>query len=577
MRKKLITLCWLSPMLFSLPSALAQTTANVSSIGAGTHLYLRCNSTSWDVSEVSRLKPSQSEDLRELSFEVKEPWMTEAGDDCVITETPDLNAWGNWQHYYGAQLSSLRVPESARLRLPAEPEENLYFKLRFPSLGRYRFVLNTRDGYFSVRKDAVPQSGEVAWTLPGNMLSDGLGNLFLSNYYPQHSLSLVDAESGLPRWTYKAEDFISVYANCSTKSLVVVSLSSRVVALSLKNGQEVWSTDLNGALKDAYAYLTCYSDQNEIYLSHGTDRTTLVSLNRKNGQFLWSWTAPAYAGIMGVDAHRVFVNSFHDARTSLKALHKINGVELWEADPGSGYHSLTEDGHLFWVGGSQLSALSPGTGQELWSFTGEQDASMWISFEHNGLYVHEKNRLSALEKKSGRLLWAYDFSNFADQNPYSQILRTGVVMLRVNDYDAGVSRQIALNSWTGKFLWEREEASTSSYLSEDNQYGTWLIHGKSIKAMDPWTGTLRWTYTLDSENPWENIMSVLEQDGSTVYVAYGFIGSKYPPMGVLALDIRTGALKWKNWMESSLYRVGGDSRTLILNAGYYGSTKAIRK
>jgi outer membrane protein assembly factor BamB len=563
-------------MLFSLSSALAQTTTNLSSVGTDTHLYLRCNSTSWDVNEDSRLKPSSLDFLRELTFEVKEPWMTEAGDDCVLTETPDRNAWGNWQNYYGAQLSSLRVPESARLRAPTEPQENLYFKLRFPSLGHYRFVLNTRDGYFSVRKDAVPQPGEVAWTLPGNMLSDGLGHLFLSNYYPQHSLSLVDADSGLPLWTYKSENFISVHPNCSTKDLVFASLSSRVVALSLKNGQEVWSTDLNGALRGGYGYLTCHPDQNEIYLSYGTDRTTLVSLNRKNGKVLWSWTASAYAGIMGVDAHRVFVNSFHDGRSSLKALHKINGVELWEADPGRGYHSLT-DGHLFWVDGSQLTALSPGTGQRLWTYTGEQNASMWVSFEHQGLYVHEKNRLSALDRKSGRVLWAYDYNNFADQYPYSQILRTGVVMVRVNDYDAGLSRQFALNSWTGKLLWEREEASTSSFFSEDNQSGAWLISGKTIKAMDPWTGALRWTYTLDSEIPWENIMSVLEQDASTVYVAYGVVGGKYPPMGVLALDIKTGALKWKNWMESSLYRVGGDSRTLILNAGYYGSTKAIRK
>jgi hypothetical protein len=41
--------------------------------------------------------------------------------------------------------------------------------------------------------------------------------------------------------------------------------------------------------------------------------------------------------------------------------------------------------------------------------------------------------------------------------------------------------------------------------------------------------------------------------------------------------MKNGQLKWKTWLESSLYRVGGDSHTLILNAGYYGSTKALRK
>jgi hypothetical protein len=577
MRKNLKSLWWLATLVFSLPPVLAQEAPEPASLGAGTHLYLRCNSTSWDVNEVSRLKPAQPDYLAELTFDVKEAWMTDAGDDCVITETPKLDAWGDWQRYYGGQLAFLRVPESARIRMPSAGDESMNFKLRFPSLGRYRFVLNTRDGYFSILKDAEPQAGEVAWTLPGNMLTDAQGHLFLSNYYPQNSISLVNGETGLPTWTYKAESYISFYGNCSTDDTIFVSLTGRVAALSLKSGREIWSTDLNGALKDAYGYLTCFAGHNQIYITYGADRTHLVSLNPSNGKAMWSWIAPAYAGIMGVDSQRVFISSYRDAKTSLKALHKINGVELWEADPGSGYHTLTEDGALFWVSGSKLTSVSPGTGQALWTYNGQQDDSIWLTFEQNGLFVHEKTRISSIEKKSGRVLWAYDYSNFAEQYPYAQILKAGVVMVRVNDYNTGVSRQIALNSWTGKVIWEREDASTSSYLSEDNLSGTWVISGKTIKALDPWTGALRWTHTLDSEAPWENIMSVLEQDRSTVYVSYGYVGSKYPPMGVLALDMKTGQAKWKTWMESSVYRVGGDSRTLILNAGYYGSTKALRK
>lgn len=578
MRKKLKGLSWLAALVFSLPSAHAQVVAPSGTMGAGTHLYLRCNSTSWDVNEASRLKPSVEKDfLRELTFEVKESWMTEAGDDCVITETPQLGAWGDWQKYYGGQLSFLRVPESARIRVATEPQENLNFKLRFPALGRYRFTLNTRDGYFSVRKDALPQPGEVAWTLPGNMLTDTQGRLFLSNYYPQNSISLVNGATGLPEWTYSAESYISFYGNCSTDDAIFVSLTGRVAALSLKTGREIWSTNLNGALKDSYGYLNCYPGHDQVYLSYGADRTTLVSLKRSNGQALWSWTAPAFAGIMGVDNQRIFVSSYVDAKSSLKALHKINGAELWQADPGTGYHTLTDDGALFWVSGSQLMAVSPGTGEALWTYNGRQDDSIWLTFEQNGLFVHEKSRISSVEKKSGRVLWTYDYSNFAAQFPYTQILKAGVVLVRANDYSAGISRQIALNSWTGKVLWEREEGGANSYVSEDNSSGTWIISGKSIKALDPWTGAVRWVYTLDSEAPFENIMTVLEQDNATVYVSYGFLGSKYPPMGVLALDMKNGQLKWKTWMESSLYRVGGDSRTLILNAGYYGSTKALRK
>jgi len=576
MRKIINSLWWVMGLLFSLPSLTAQT-ASDPLLGAGTHLYLRCNSTSWDVNEMSRLKPDAQNFLRELSFEVKESWMIEAGDDCVITETPDQNAWGAWQNYYGGQLSSLRVPDSARLRLQTDPNESVNFKLRFPTLGRYRFVLNTRDGYFSVRKDAMPQAGDVAWTLPGNMLSDTLGRLFLSNYYPQNSLSLVDGTTGLPQWTYKAASYISFYGNCSTADTAFVTMPGRVAALSLKTGQEIWSKNLNAMQQDTYGYLNCFAKHDEIYLSYGADRTTLVSLQRSTGKTLWSWTAPAFAGIMGVDSGRVFITSYQDATMSLKALDKSDGRELWRMNPGAGYFTLTEDGALLLVDGSVLTAIAPESGRTLWNYSGQRNDSIWISIEQNGLYVHEKTRISALDKKTGRILWTYDYSSFVDQYPYTQILKAGVVIVRVNDYNANTSRQIALNSWSGKVLWEREESGTSSFLSEDNQSGALLISGKTIRAMDTWTGQTRWSYTLPSQQPWENIMGVLETDGSTVYAAYGFIGGKYPPMGVLALDAATGTLKWQTWMESSIYRVGGDSSTLILNAGYYGSTKALKK
>jgi hypothetical protein len=451
------------------------------------------------------------------------------------------------------------------------------FKLRFPTLGRYRFILNTRDGYFSVRKDALPQAGDVAWTLPGNILSDDLGRLFLSNYYPQNSLSLVDAKTGLPQWAYKSKSYISFYGKCATADIAFVTTPGRVVALSLKSGKEIWSKELNATPQDTYGYLNCFAGQDEIYLSYGATRTTLVSLQGSTGKTLWSWTAPAYASIMGVDSGRIFITNFKDATMSLKALDKNDGRELWQMNSGVGYFSLTEDGALFLVAGDLLTAIAPDSGRTLWNYRGQQNDTIWLSLEQNELYVHEKTRISAFDKKTGRILWVYDYSSFAEQYPYAQILKAGVTIVRVDDYNANVSRQIALNSSTGKVLWEREEPSTSSFLNEDNQSGTWVITGKSMRAIDPWTGQTRWTYTLPSNQPWENIMNVIEVDGSTVYVAYGFTGSKFPPMGVLALDVATGSLKWQTWMESSVYRVGGDRNTLILNAGYYGSIKALQK
>ncbi|WP_141735591.1 outer membrane protein assembly factor BamB family protein [Oligoflexus tunisiensis] len=568
---------WLSSLFFSLAPILAQSAEPVARIGEGTHLYLRCNTTSWDVSEVNRLKTGAQNFLRELTFEVKETWMTQGGDDCVLTETPERNAWGAWQNYYGAHLPTLRVPDSAWLRVQADSAENMVFRVRFPALGRYRFVLNTRDGYFSFHRTTPPKAGEVTWTLPGNLMSDAQGQLFLSSPYPQNSLSLVDGNSGLLLWTYQAATAFSVHGNCSTQNTAFITQQGRVVAVSKQTGREIWSTDLNGDLQGEHGYLTCYPSQGQMYLSYGAERTTIVSLAPTTGKVLWAWVAPASAGVLGIDGRQVFISGQQDAKAMFVVLSLVEGRELWKANPGTGYFSLAPDGSLFLVDGAWLTAMEPATGRALWTYAAQQNEPISLSFEQNGLYVHERTRISSIDKRNGRIVWAHDYQALAAQNPHAQILKTGVVLVQALDHAARVSRQIALNCWTGHVLWEREETGTGSFVSEVNQQETWLINGKTIQAIAPWTGVVRWRFVLNSAAPSEGIMNVLEQDKNTVYVAYGLAGSQYPPMGVLALDRKTGALNWQSWLDASLSRVAGDAHTLILNAGHHGSTKALKK
>jgi hypothetical protein len=249
MRTQAKFLGWLSCLLFSFVPGLAQSAQPTARIGEGTHLYLRCNATNWDVNEANRLKSGAQSFLRELTFEVKKTWMTEGGDDCVITETPERNAWGAWQNYYGAPQPTLHVPESAWLRTQLDSAENMVFKVRFPSLGRYRFVMNTRDGFFSIHKVTTPRTGEVAWTLPGKLIRDAQGQHFLSASYQQNSLSLVDTETGLLRWTYRTKTPLAFHDSCSTQDTAFVTIPGRVLALSNQDGREIWSTDLNGDLQ----------------------------------------------------------------------------------------------------------------------------------------------------------------------------------------------------------------------------------------------------------------------------------------------------------------------------------------
>ncbi len=564
-------------LLLSLAEAKAQTVPDITSIGQGTHLYLRCNATAWELNDKTRLLPSSSKFLWEIVYEVKEPWMVQGGDDCIITEAPEFNAWGSWQKNYGGQFTNLRIPESSRLRLQEKSDESANFKLVYPSLGRYRFVLNTRDGYFSVNKEAPAKAGEVTWTLPGNIVHDSFDRLFVSNYYPQNSLSLVDPLSGLPRWTYSSSEYFSFYSKCSNKDLSFITVNGRVAALSVLTGREIWHNDLNGTLRDNYGYLSCFPNTEQVYVSYGSEHTTLAGLKKTDGTLLWSWTAQGYAGILGTDSQHIFITSYQEGNTTLLALDKKNGQELWRTEEGSGYYSIADDGLLYLINGQTIRRIHGDTGHILWSYSGQASDSIWISFEQNRLLLHEKSRISLVDKNQGELIWSYDFSRYAKLYPYAQILRSGVILIRINDYSQAWSKQIALDSRTGHEIWQREDEQLSGYYTEDKQGGLWLIDGKTLSGIDARTGTTRWSFTLPSTNTGENIMSIMECDGESLFVSYGFIRSKYPPMGVLAFDVKSGRLKWQSWLETSLYLVGSDANRLILNAGYYGSTKALQK
>ncbi len=555
----------------------AQSPSDLATIGQGTHLYLRCNSTEWGVTEQNRLKPASPNFLRELSFEVKESWMLDSGDDCVITETPKLNAWGDWQKDYGARSYSMKAPDSSRLRLPQATDETMNFKMRFPALGRYRLTLNTRDGYFSIKKDAPTVAGDVDWTLPGNMTSDKFGHFFLYGYSPQNSLSMVNPRTGLPIWTYNSASYLSFSNACSTVDRAFMTLSDRVIALSLKTGKELWSNDLAGALKDNYAYLNCSTNSQELLLTYGSDQTKVASLNRTTGQVNWNWQAGAYAGILGTDAKNVYIRSYKDSNSTVLALGKGSGIELWRSTQNAGYTNIAEDGNLYRINSQSVGRIDPETGKDLWTYSGRTDDYVWLSFEHNRLYLHEQNRLHSLDKKTGQFLWTYDFSSFASQYPYAQILQADVILIRINNYSEDWSKQIGLSGATGRQIWESESKNTNGYLAEDNQGGTWLIDGKTIASLDPMNGNRLWSFNLASDKPWENLMGVIERDGSNLYVSYGLTGSKYPPMGVLALDVGTGRLNWQSWLDSTAYIVGADNGHLVMNAGYYGSVKALKK
>src|SRR5262245_53381457 len=120
-------LCALVPLLVmgcavdaAEPTEGREQTAEVSDavIGVDTFLYFRCNSTSWDVDDASRVRSTDAPGEFVLHYNVTEDWMMTDGDPCIFTETNQLNGWGTQQTFFSARDTTngtLGIPAASRL------------------------------------------------------------------------------------------------------------------------------------------------------------------------------------------------------------------------------------------------------------------------------------------------------------------------------------------------------------------------------------------------------------------------------------------------------------------------------
>jgi hypothetical protein len=109
-------------------------------------LYLRCNATSWELNNVSKLQPTADPYLFSLDFEVTQPWMVSDRDNCWVTDVTN-----GYSDYGTTGTSAIQVPSLGRgaTRL-AMRANSLAFK--YPSLGFYRATVNWREGNIAIQR-----------------------------------------------------------------------------------------------------------------------------------------------------------------------------------------------------------------------------------------------------------------------------------------------------------------------------------------------------------------------------------------------------------------------------------------
>lgn len=96
-------------------------------------LYLRCNATSWNVGEATRLKPTGVAGVVSLTYAVTVPWMVQQ-DQCIVTRTNQLNGWGTANSMFtdSAPGAALNVPKTESLLAGSQN-----FNIHYPAPGSY--------------------------------------------------------------------------------------------------------------------------------------------------------------------------------------------------------------------------------------------------------------------------------------------------------------------------------------------------------------------------------------------------------------------------------------------------------
>ncbi len=121
-------------------------TATQALVGVDTFLYLRCNATGWGADATNRLKPTADPYVFELTYNVNQPWMTGAGDQCVVTETNQKDGWGTSQKFYTTRnAAQVTVPGGQPLTLGTQN-----FTVKYPQVGSYKLSINWKNGGLNI-------------------------------------------------------------------------------------------------------------------------------------------------------------------------------------------------------------------------------------------------------------------------------------------------------------------------------------------------------------------------------------------------------------------------------------------
>ncbi len=588
---------WKNLVLFGFSLFTLSFVSSLALANQGPYYYLRCNSTSWEISPESanEMRPAQFADTYELRFEIKDPALVSNTDDCAVTQTSIENAWGASYEHLRLSTSVLEVPGSAWLSKNYQNNfEEPHFRVRYKAMGRYKATFYARETLLViVPEDIRPAAGDMVWSLPGRFILGSEGNFLRQSdsWIAEENKSLnllasIDPVRGADLWQFRqVEHYMATASECSRKDRVITSINGELLALHTQSGAVAWRKNLAADLGGNGPLLSfaCPASGNTVYVSYGSyAEPKFAVIQQSDGALLWktsgyqllySQNLPATQIVLsrdvpGPDAHREFAG-----------YRVADGKKLWTRSvPNDTAFYIDSKGHYYTSGSGYMNRLSAEDGSILWNHaTG--DRWTYPMFEQGGLYLLLGSQLERIDEESGTVLWAY--KGQADRYLAPVFLKQKQIVLRED------KRVVLWDAQTAQVIWSRDFSNTeeSVIVFADKQDRLYAAMGGKLLRLDSPDGKTLWTlnlpgYQANAHAPDRmSFQGVGDSDSLTAYITYNGSGYRCQPMGLIALDPYSGRIRWQRAHANPFWVVTSDAERIYINEGCKGPSllKAIQK
>ncbi|RYZ60013.1 MAG: hypothetical protein EOP07_02245 [Proteobacteria bacterium] len=414
--------------------------------------------------------------------------------------------------------------------------------------------------------------GAKAWSLKGtSLMTDKLGRLFRQVSGDQSAIAMVDKLTGKDRWSHKTESFATPYLDCSDDSRVFITSGGKVKALDPSNGQVRWTVDSQAEGGSLY----CSEGYNSVFFIGYNQNNKFRSIEKEGGKERWSYTPDGFASYLTKQNQNVLLSVYKENITTIVNLESGTGRVKWTRALKEGeWATATTKGVLFVSRPNYFERLDNETGKKSWSYEGTDSYLEWN--QSGVVYVRQARKVVRLNPADGKVLWSIEIpESVGDNNSSAVVLKNGDLLVRSNSTSSGQAKTKLINP-DGTKLWETQDATGSVYPTEDSSGKLYYKGGRNLIAIDRSNGAILWNFSREFPIQSEVFFN-FETYGDDVFVLYGGPASRYPPMGIVRLDAKSGAQQWDVWNNETTTLIGASDNLLFTNGVMGSSTSAYKR